>query len=126
MLSSIVITELRKHLETELRVLHFLCKDASPYTSTAAATASSFFDQLIGRNFLSVLFSILKQARAKHATSDKCTGFIILWNIFFAMMQAFLTRMVAVVAVDECHADRALFLERMASSQCKLRFFLEG
>ena len=117
MLSSFVITELRKHSEAELRVLHFFCKDGSPDTSTAAAIASSFIDQLIERNPLNALFSILKQAHAKHAKSDKCTDFTILWNIFVAMVQVFPTRIVAVVdALDECHTDRALLLVRMASS----------
>lgn len=129
-LSSFVITELRKYSETELRVLHFFCKDGDPDASTAAAIASSFIDQLIEHNPLSALFSILKQARAKHARSDKCTDFIILWNIFVAMVQVFPTRIVAVVdALDECHTDRALLLDWMASSpaadtQGNLRFFL--
>ena len=125
MLSSFVITELRKHSATELRVLHFFCKEGNQDTSTAAAIASSFIDQLIGRNRLSALFSILNLARAEHAKSDKCTDFAILWNIFAAMVQVFPTRIVAVVdALDECTTDRALLLDRIASSPAKLRFFL--
>ena len=129
-LSSFAITQLRKLPSIELRVLHFFCKDSSPEKSTAIAIASSLIDQLIGQDQLSALFEILKAAHAKHAKSDTCTDFGILWDIFVAMVKNFPTRIVVVVdALDECNVDRVRFLDKLISQEMddmdeKLRFFM--
>ena len=129
-LSSFAITQLRKHPSIELRVLHFFCKDSSSEASTAIAIASSLIDQLIGRDRLSVLFEILKEAHAEHAKSDNCTDFGILWDIFVAMVKNFPTRIVVVVdALDECNVDRERFLDKlifqeMDDMEGKLRLFM--
>ena len=127
-LSSFVITELRKYPDTEHQVLHFFCKERDPGASTAAAIASNLIDQLIESNRLYPLFKILNGAHEKYAKSDKCTDFETLWNIFAAMVKAFPTRVVAVIdALDECLTDRGLLLERITSDvdmDGKISFFL--
>ena len=127
-LASFVTSEMRKYPMTQIRVLHFLCKDGGQDTSSAsaAAIASNLIDQLIEQNPLPSLLEILKQARKIHAKSDKCTNFEILWNIFIAMAQAFPTPIVAILdALDECLIDRPLFLDRLHFSPGgNIRFFL--
>ena len=127
-LASFVITEMRKHPQMELQVLYFFCKDDGRQTSNASAVAivSNLIDQLIERNPLQSLFEILKQARKKHAKSEKCTNFGVLWDIFVTMVQEFPTPIVVVVdALDECLVDRIAFLEGLVSfPNDKVRFFL--
>ena len=98
----------------DLQVLYFFCKDDGCQTSNASAVAivSNLIDQLIERNPLQSLFEILKQARKKHAKSERCINFGVLWDIFVAMVQEFPTPIVVVVdALDECLVDRKAFLE---------------
>ena len=127
-LASFVITEMRKHAATDLQVLYFFCKDDGNQTSnaSAAAIASNLIDQLIERNPLQSLLEILKEAREKHAKSEKCTNFGVLWDIFVAMAQKFPTPIVVVVdALDECLIDRKEFLEGLISfPDAKVRFLL--
>jgi hypothetical protein len=125
-LSSFIITELQKHRVTEL---HFFCKDRSSDSSTAAAIAANLIDQLIEKNRLKPLFNILSEARRKHAKTNTCTDFEILWNIFVAMVRAFPNHIVVVIdALDECLVDRAAFLDGLASlvkdTKGNVRFFL--
>ena len=127
-LSSFVITEMRKHAATNLQVLHFFCKDDGHQMSNASAVAivSNLIDQLIERNPLQSLLKILKEAREKYAKSEKCTNFEVLWDIFVAMVQEFPTPIVVVVdALDECLVDRKAFLECLVSfPDNRVRFFL--
>jgi len=127
-LSSFVVTELRKYPKTEHQVLHFFCKERDPNASTAAAIVCNLIDQLIEHNPLCPLFEILNKANARYAKSDKCTDFKTLWNIFAAMVKVFPTRIVAVVdALDECMTDRGLFLDKITSDvdmDGKVSFFL--
>ena len=127
-LASFVITEMRKYAATDLEVLYFFCKGDGHHMSSAsaAAIASNLIDQLIERNPLQSLLEILKAARKKHAKSEKCTNFGVLWDIFVAMAQGFPTPIVVVVdALDECLIDRKEFLEALVSfSDTKVRFLL--
>ena len=127
-LASFVITEMRKHAATDLQVLYFFCKDDGHHTSnaSAAAIASNLIDQLIERNPLESLLEILKEAREKHAKSEKCSNFGVLWDIFVAMAQRFPAPIIVVVdALDECLIDRKEFLEGLVSfPDAKVRFFL--
>ena len=111
-----------------LQVLYFFCRDDGNHTSNASAEAivSNLIDQLIERNPLQSLLEILKVAREKHAKSEKCTNFSVLWNIFVAMVQEFPTPIVVVVdALDECLISRQAFLEELASFPSgKVQFFL--
>ena len=127
-LASFVITEMRKHAATDLQVLYFFCKDDGHQTSNASAIAivSNLIDQLIERNRLESLLEILKEARKKHAKSEKCTSFGVLWDIFVAMTQGFPTPIIVVVdALDECLIERKAFLEALISfPHDRVRFFL--
>ena len=127
-LASFVITEMSKHAATELQVLYFFCKDDGHQTSNASAAAivSNLIDQLIERNPLQPLLEILKEARKRHAKSEKCTNFRVLWDLFVAMARGFPTPIVVVVdALDECLIDRKEFLEALVSfSDTKVRFLL--
>ena len=127
-LASFVISEMSKHAATDLQVLYFFCKDDGHQTSNASAAAivSNLVDQLIERNPLQSLLEILKAARKKHAKSEKCTNFGVLWDMFVAMARGFPIPIVVVVdALDECLIDRRAFLEALVSfSDTKVRFLL--
>ena len=127
-LASFVINEMRKYPATELQVLYFFCKENSYYSSKASAAAivSNLIDQLIEWNPLQSLLEILKQARERHAKSERCTNFGVLWGIFVTMVHEFPTPIVVVVdSLDECLVDREAFLEGVVSfPDSKVRFFL--
>ena len=127
-LASFVVTEMINHAATDSQVLYYFCKDDSHQTSNASAVAivSNLIDQLIGQNPPPSLLGILKEARKKHAKSEKCTNFGVLWDIFATMTQGFLTPIVVVVdALDSCRVDRKAFLEGLVSfPNAKVRFFL--
>ena len=127
-LASFVITEMRKHAATDSQVLYFFCKDDGQQTSNSSAVAivSNLIDQLIEQSPLPSLLEILKEARKKHAKSEKCNNFGVLWDIFVAMTQGFPAPIVvAVDALDECLVDRKAFLESLVSfPDAKVRFFL--
>jgi len=128
-LASFVITLIQEHGETEPQVLFFFCKDSSDDTSAAASIMTNLIDQLIGQNPLKTLFQILNKARQKHAKSEKCTDFELLWKIFVAMAQEFPIRIVIVIdALDECVTDRSEFLGKILSSNKdtdgKVQFFI--
>jgi hypothetical protein len=111
-----------------LQVLYFFCRDGGDDTSSAsaAAIASNLIDQLIERNPLQSLFRILKDECTKHAKSEKCTSFEVLWNIFISMAKAFPTPIVVIVdALDECLITRKAILEGLLSfNNSKVRCFL--
>ena len=111
-----------------LQVLYFFCRDDGNHTSNASAEAivSNLIDQLIERNPLQSLLEILKVAREKHAKSEKCANFRVLWDIFVAMVQEFPTPIVVIVdALDECLISRQAFLEELALFPSgKVQFFL--
>ena len=127
-LASFVITEMRNHAATDSQVLYYFCKDDGQQTSNASAVAivSNLIDQLIKQNPPPSLFGILKAARKKHAKSEKCNNFGVLWDMFVAMTQGFPAPIVVVVdALDECLVDRKAFLEGLVSfPDAKVRFFL--
>ena len=128
-LASFVITEMRKHATADSQILYYFCKDDGQQTSNASAVAivSNLIGQLIGQSPPPFLLEILKESRKKHAKSEKCNNFGVLWDIFVAMTQGLPTPIVVVVdALDECLVERKAFLEGLVSfpDDHKVRFFL--
>lgn len=121
-LCSFIITLMKENHRTELKVLFFFCKD----DSTPAAIMSSLIDQLIEGNCLQSLLNILKEERNARAKSEKCTDFMVLWNIFVKMVNVLPTPIFVVLdALDECRKqDRPELLRQILSADGNIRFFL--